>query len=237
MFWKTLPKAFALFSNPWIALACLSLVLINFIFFIILRRGTQSKESNEGGGPGCLFQIVGLLFQGVTLALFVLLLLPILLGSSTRLSWQEVEPMGFIAARSGILAVLILSVLSFIPYLGRFLAGTPGLEAFLMATLTFRFLSPSYLEAMTGIKSKLTNLFPDFWASLGYLTLALLLSRLIMLATFTISRGWGRSNFKPNSGQDFLTGTIGPSLDILGGIVAFFMYAQYVQLNTLTHIP
>jgi hypothetical protein len=187
----------------------------------LIQRLSPLAAEPERAGPGCLTQILDILIQTLLLAVFILICLPIFLERSSVLSWQEVEPLGFVAIRSSLLAMIGVTLLSFIPFIGRTLAGSPGLEVFLLATLTFRLMSPLYLEAWLGSEHNLVNFYPGLWDSLGYLLLALLLTRLIMVAGFSLLKKYSTP----------WKNWLGPLLDILAGLVVFLMYAQGTALR------
>ncbi len=203
------------------------------LFWYLIKKFSTFAADPERAGPGCLIQILGLLFQTILIALFVFLLLPIFLGQSQSISWQAVEPLGFVAIRASLLALIIVTLISFLPFLGRWMAGSPGLETFLLATLTFRFLSPLYINALVGDSIPMKSFFPGVWDSLGYLLMALVLTRLTMVVVFYLKKPIGP--YKSNQ-----PGLWGPLIDILAGILPFLMYAQGVALRVqaaLSHIP
>lgn len=223
-FWQSLTGFARYFNQIPLVLGILSLLLLLGLFAYLIRRLSPLGAEPERAGPGCLTQILDILIQTLLLALFILIFLPIFLERSSQLSWQEVEPLGFVAIRSSLLAMIAVTLLSFIPFVGRVLAGSPGLEAFLLATLTFRLMSPLYLEAWVGADANLANFYPGLWDSLAYLLLALILTRLIMVAGFAL--------FKNASGP--WKNWAGPLLDILAGLVVFLMYAQGTALRLQT---
>lgn len=223
MLWNSIVGALSYFKNPWIGIFCSSLVLVYFFYLLIIRLVTNSAGNSDAAGPGCLTQFLGLFIQAFVIAVFVLLLLPLLLGTDHHISLHAVEPLGFVAVRSGLLAMILVTLVTFFPYVGNLLGASPGLESFLIATLTFRFLSPLYLEALLGQGFKLKTLYPPWPIALIYLVLAFLLTRLLLLFFALLASRTGAS--------DWFLKRIGPSLDILGGILPFFMYAQYTAQN------
>lgn len=211
-YWESLTGFIHYFQIPVIWFGLAGLLAGLSLFWFLMQKIFPFATSPERAGPGCLTQILDLLFQTLLVALFVLLLLPVLLGQGREISWQAVEPLGFVAIRSSLLAMILVTLISFIPWLGKWLAGSPGLEAFLLAVLTFRWLSPLYLEALVGQKVALSTLYPGVWDSLAYLLAALLLTRLSMVATFPLRK-------HP---------LLGVMVDILAGILPFLMYAHGV---------
>ena len=223
MLLNSITGAFAYFKNPWVGIFCLCLVLAYFTFLMTIRLATATAEDQDAAGPGCLTQFLGLFIQAFIIAAFILLLLPILLRVDSGVSLQAVEPLGFVAIRSGLLAMIFVTVVTFFPWIGTFLAASPGMESFLIATLAFRFLSPLYLEALIGPGTQLQALYPSWGVSLIYLILALVFTRMLLIFFTLVSRRTGS--------KDWVLQRIGPSVDILGGILPFFMYAHYTAQN------
>lgn len=237
MLGNSILNGFHLAIHPEVFLLSLLLIGLNMGFLISIRYATRPTENQDTVGPGCLVQVISLLFQGILIAIFVLLLLPILLGVGNHISWKSVEPMGFIAARSGILAMAILSFLCFFPFLGKFISSSPGIETFLLGALTFRFLSPKYIEAFLGEKSANASLYPNVWQSLIFLVLAFLFTRVLILIIVNISNILKKQGARWERTVDFVLNILGPSLDILGGLLPFFMYACWVKLSILNMLP
>ena len=223
MFWRSIWHGLELFGNWQVATAALIFFGLQVLTTETLRWSTGQKEMQDAASAGCLAQIVGVLLQALLLGLFLLLLLPILLGLQTTISWSSVEPYAMLAARAGIAAALAVSILAFIPGLRQILAGSPGLEILIGGGILFRLLSHPYLEKIFGTKIPASSLYPNFLHCLGYLLLAFLLGRALMLATLPL-----RS--PPGATPNRFTRLWGPSLDCLIGILVLAMYAQYAAL-------
>ncbi|MCE9623936.1 MAG: hypothetical protein K8R69_00560, partial [Deltaproteobacteria bacterium] len=193
------------------------------LIFQTLRWSTGQEEMRDAASSGCLVQIVGVLLQALLLGFFILLLLPLLLGLQSTISWSSVEPYAMLAARAGIAAALAISVLSFIPGLRQLLAGSPGLEVLIGGGILFRLLSHPYLEKIRGAKIPASALYPNALLCLGYVLIAFLLGRALMLATL-------RLRPPPSGAPNRFTRLWGPSLDCLIGILVLAMYAGYTAL-------
>jgi ABC-type transport system involved in multi-copper enzyme maturation permease subunit len=213
------------FQNPYLWGSLAVAPLFYFFYLWIIRKSTQADIEGQGAGPGCLVQILGLFLQAVMISSLILLLLPILLGVARQVSWQAVEPLGFVAIRSGLLAMILVTVLSFFPGVGKILGSSPGLETLLMSCLTFRFLAPLYLETLLGKGAPLKNYFPPWWIVLILCVFSWLISRLLMLLIFTVVKHREPSKSVP------WRATVGPSLDILSGILPFLYYAAWVAYS------
>ncbi len=229
MFLKSISSGIQLFALPQVWWLLIPFIGLYLVFAWVIRLATHSKESQDAAAPGCLVPIVGILFQGLWMALFVLLLLPILLGIESEVSWNSVAPLVFVAIRAGILGTLILTLLTFLPKIGPLFASSPGLESFLLGSMTFRIASPAYLEAILGKGILHKNFYPGFLPTLGYFFFTILLTRIFMFLSHRVAAG-----IKNPEGKNFpriILHYIGPSFDLLGGILPFFMYTQYVRWN------
>lgn len=233
MFGQSILVGLDIFKFPLVLVCTLALLLLCLGFLILMRLLTNTAESQDAVGPGCLVPVVGLLFQGLLTSLFVLLLLPFLTLPQPTFSWSQVEPFAFIALRAGILATLVVFFISFVPFLGRFIASSPGLENFIIAVLLFRFLSPTFLMAQLKEKVLPPGLFPGVWETVGYLLTTLALTRIVMFVILMIARSREKKNASGNRTPIFLRQVLGPTLDILIGILVFFMYAAYIRLGVI----
>ncbi len=224
MFLDSLSHGIKILVHPSIALATLLWMAAQVLYLRLIRWSTGQKEMDEAFSAGCLTQIVGVLFQALALGLLLLWTLPLLLGLEPRASWAAVEGFAMLATRAGLIAALAIALLSFLPWLGHLLAGSPGLEVLMGGGILFRLLSHPYLEARLGRKIPAESLYPGLWESLGYLALAFVVGRLLMLATL-------RLRAAPGQPSNAFTRLWGPSLDTLVGIVVLYMYAQSVALR------
>lgn len=224
MAWKVLLGLKSYFGNPWIWGFIVVLPVLYFVYSWIIRMTTPPASESQGAGPGCLVQILGLFLQSIGIASVLLLLLPVLLGVSENISWSAMEPLGFVAVRSGLFAMILVTVASFLPGIGKILGSSPGLEAFLLSWLTFRFLSPLYLETSVGKGIDVKLFFPPWWIVLVLAVSAWLLARVLMFLVLGLA-----GKFK---NQGFWVSAVGPSLDILGGILPFLYYARWVAYSS-----
>lgn len=223
MFWQSLWHGLKAFGNVDVLIAALLFLFAEAAFHGALRWTASQKENEDAFSAGCLAQVFGVLFQAFVLGCILVWLTPVLLELETRASWANVDPFVMVAIRAGVVAALAISVLSFLPFIGRFLAGSPGMEILIGGGLLFRLLSHPYLEGKLGHKIPPAAIYPGIWACLAYLAIAFVAGRLLMLATLPLRPKIGE---KPNR---FVL-VWGPALDALVGLVVLFMYARYVAI-------
>ncbi|HKY63325.1 MAG TPA: hypothetical protein VJR29_07905 [bacterium] len=224
MFWQSLWHGLKTFGNGDVLIAVALFLLAEAAFHGALRWTSSQKENEDAFSSGCLAQIFGVLFQALVLGCLLVWLTPVLLGLQEKAAWASVEPFVMVAIRAGVIAAVAISILSFLPFVGRFLAGSPGIEVLFGGGLLFRLLSHPYLEGRLGRKIEAAAVYPNLWECLGYLALAFLAGRLLMLATIPLRPKPGE---RPN--RFVLIG--GPTLDALVGLVVLFMYAGFVALS------
>ncbi len=224
MFWQSLWHGLKILGNGDVLIAVLLFLVAEAIFHGTLRWTSSQKENEDALSAGCLAQIFGVLFQALALGILLAWLTPVLLNLESRAAWANVEPFLMVAIRAGVIAGLAISLLSFLPVVGRFLAGSPGMEVLIGGGLLFRLLSHPYLEGRLGHKIEAAAIYPGLAECLGYLALAFVAGRLLMLATIPLRPPLDRP---PNR---FVL-IWGPTLDALVGLVVLFMYAQYVAIS------
>jgi hypothetical protein len=226
MFWQSIIQGFIVLKTPGVMTLLLFAVLFYMAYLFLIRLATDQKESADAAGPGCLTQVLAIFFQGFLMGILILLLTPVLLGISHEISWPGIEPFVLIALRAGLIASLLLVALSFLPYVGRFLAASPALEVFLSGVLIFRLISPPYIAKTLPISLGKTSNYPRVWQILIYLVLTILFSKSLSLLVTMLQI---KIKSMPRA-CNFLRSILGPSLDILAGFFTLFMYVTYVRL-------
>lgn len=214
MFFQSWRTAFQPFGTASFGGLVLALLAAYLLYLLAVRWATSKRESADAAAPGCLVSLLGVLFQGVTVGCFVALATPLLSGAATGIAWEGAMPYLFAGIRAGVFAALVVTGLSLIPYLGKFLGGNPGVEFFLIAATVFRVCAPA------------RGRFPDFWESLGYLAAAWLLCKLLQLAFHGARKAFSKSAKSP-----ILGAVVGPTVDLLGGLAAFLAYAAHAKLS------
>ncbi|MCB1214490.1 MAG: hypothetical protein KDK66_03325 [Deltaproteobacteria bacterium] len=175
MFFDSLSQAATLFFKSWSLMGLAFLLIFYGLSEWMLKRATPDSQESKGAGPGCLISLLSLLIQSLGLAFLLMLLFPLLSGHQSQLSWSIVEPMGFIALRAALMITFILSLITFIPWIGSLLANSPSLESFLASSLCYYFILPYYLELYFGKIDSELSLKPYLVLALPFLGLAFLI--------------------------------------------------------------
>jgi len=209
----------------WVA--CLIYVLAELGFLSLLMGSAKDDSAPLGRkqGSGCLFYMLGgNLLHGVLMGLLVVFLLPIMLGGSSFMPLSTAGDLAFQAIKAGIVAVLAVTLLCFIPILGRFISKSQGLQAFIEGVIIFRLLSGKYDDdivdaAASGI------VYPGLLTSLFYLLISTLMVYAILLGFNLLAALMRSKKFSRFVGE-----VVGPALGVLGGIIPLFMYSAFVSL-------
>jgi len=222
MFWQSFIDGWTSLAQPRVFIATLVLIVLYLGYSHTLRKTTSLKESEGAAAPGCLLQVLATLIEGFAIGIYVLILLPVLLEKMSSSNLPDLQSFALLAIRAGIIATLVLTLLSFLPYLRSFMARRPGLQIFLMGMTVFRLVAPLYVERSAlgalGVRPE----FPGFGLSLLYLAVALLFSEIVFWLSQWVPPKLGAAPASI-SHQATLSG-----IDILTGIIPLLMYIQYV---------
>jgi len=229
MFWKSIIQGLLILGFWQVWIPVVAYMTINFVFLMIVANMVGEEKSGGRMATGCLFHMIGgTVLHGTLMSLMVAFLLPILLGSSTAAPITEIIALLYPIIKIGIIAIIAVTILSIVPIIGRFIADSPGIQAFLEGVIIFRLLSGYTIEQMLTEAHVQSNVFPGFWLSIGYLIIAGILVRLVIfgLALFSVS-------LEDTVVGELMPIVIGPALGVLGGIIPLFMYSSYVRLSII----
>ena len=104
----------------------------------------------------------------------------------------------------------------------------PGLDAFIKGLIIFRVFSAGFIERLLERANlHVANLYPGFWATVGYFVLAGVLVYVCFLIFSALGATVSRSRF---TGEGASTFFIGMALMQILGLLPLFMYAKHVTL-------
>jgi len=232
MFWKSIITGLSILGHWQVWVAVVLYMAISFVFlFLIVRRTKKAGEDESGSriAKGFLFYMIGgIVLEGILMGLMIVFLLPILLGGSSAAPISEIIILLWPIIKIGIIASLVVTVLSIIPFIGEFIASSPGIQTFLEGVIIFRLLSGYAIEQMLTEANVQGSVYPGFWPSLGFLIIAGILIFVIMIGFASLS-----VLLEGTLVGELMPTVIGPVLGILGGIIPLFMYISYVQLSIM----
>jgi len=236
MFWKSVIAGFGVLDHGKIWLGIFLLVAAQFGFLVFTSVVFGRKESGGRMAAGCLFTaLVGPLFQGFIMSIFVGFYLPMMLGSTDTTPSAMVLSLLWPLAKAGFIAVIALVILCIVPVLGSLIAESPGIQYFLLGAVVFRLAVGPALAEASAQYSISSSIYPGFWSLSGYLIIAGVLVRLVLLGGVLIST-IVKNRTASEMGQttsaliEAVLTALAPSFGVLGGLLPLFMYAQHVRL-------
>lgn len=223
----SLREAITVLCQIRVALPCLLLTIVYLGYSHSLGRTANMKESTGAAAPGCLLQILSMLFEGLCLGAFVLALFPSLFQNFLGAKAPDLMSFALLGIRAGVLASLVLTLISLIPLLGDFLARRPGLQILLLGAAVFRMSAPLYIERSPLGALGLKLQFPGWGLSLALIACALILSE----GLYGAHRVFARS--PSGEALSFSRTWILPALDLWTGIIPLlgYMIAAAHSLN------
>lgn len=238
IFLNSIFSVFKLLTEPLVLFIFLSVSLLNALFTFAINRAlkTQTNAQDTLASLGCLGQIISVFFQGSLVAFLVLFVLPYLFSKPYLLNINYIENFGVIVLKSGILAVLLVSLLSFIPKLGHFFSSSPALEVFFTASVIYLFVLPDFTRHYIPENSS-ESFFSSsqVWLMFLYLILLFIVSKLLLLTVLLFNRGESSlSSEKTETTQvqsqsTFFNQVLGPSLDWSLGLLFFLLYSFHIK--------
>jgi len=210
----------------WVAL--LIYVLASFGWLMLIGAIMGRSDSGVRQGAGCLTHMIGgTVFHGLLLGLFVLVLTPIMLGGNRFLPLSFFKSLALPILVACIYAIVAVLILSFVPIIGNLISDIPGVADFIKGVIIFRFFSESYIETELRRAGLPTEIYPGFWASIGYLLIAIVLIYGCWLGFSLLGVKISKSRFYEDESVNFLIGSI---VLPLFGLLPLFMYAKHVYL-------
>ncbi len=141
--------------------------------------------------------------------------------------------------------MLIVFLLSLVPFLGKIVSETPGLDVFLQGIFILRPIAHSLYYNIADGRTLPNSALPSFWHSLGYVVIGLILCQIGMhvcgIALFGVYEianeirkrrdplGYMLDNREsdPTTSMEIIGGFAGTVI----GLVPLLMYGQYISLS------
>lgn len=121
--------------------------------------------------------------------------------------------------------------------MGPLISGTPGVPVFLQGIFVLGPLTRYIYEGVTHGKHLPDAAFPNFWLSLGYVAIGLVITyALLFVISFIEEQLQRRFNPENESGQSGVSFLIGALLGPVVGILPLLMYSKYVALYLKWHV-
>jgi hypothetical protein len=238
MFWQSVIEGVSSLADWHVLVGVVGVSLVSVLYLVVsgLLLGNASSGARVGAGFAFMF-VGGPVFQALAVTGFVLLCLPVIIGSG---GFTPAALVGFLwwpVVKQGFIALIIVIVLCFLPIIGRIIAGTPGVPVFLQGVLMLKPISKGLYYVITGGRELPDSAFPSFWQSIGYLVIALVLCWVAFLVIALVSdqikkrtdplqHMLDQYQSEPTGAASIAGMFIGPVI----GIIPLLMYGRYVHL-------
>ena len=237
MFWKSIIEGVATLAHWQVWIAAIVYMVVIFVFLFLTAKAMGVDEYGDFGGgrltTGCLLQSVGLpILHGIVMSFMIIYLLPILLGGQSAFPISAILGFSWPVIKIGVLAVVVVIIISVIPGIGALIAGSPGTTAFLMGIIIFRLLSKVTIDPILDKAGIQSSIYPGFWLSIGFLIIAGIFVRVVafILALTLVP-------FKDSETGEVAIEITGSVFGIMGGFIPLFMYTSYVKLSLINLFP
>lgn len=232
MFWNSIIGGLKLFSNWQVWSACILYAIVMFIFFFIVSKITGENEHFGREMAGYFtFTIGGIALEGVLMSLTVVFLFPILLGQQSITPISEVLNFLWTIIKAGLIATVIVTIITIIPLVGGLIAYSPGAQTFLMGFIIFRLFTRDMFNIILSESNIQSSIYPTIWEFIGFLIIATALTWLLIGILSVISLA-----FSDTALGDIMQMFGGQVLGVFGGIITLCMYINFIMLSLLNKI-
>jgi hypothetical protein len=203
----------------------------NVSFFFIVSRITGEKEHFGREMAGYFtFTVGGLRLKGMK-SLTVVFLFPILLGQQSITSFSEVLNFLWPIVKAGLIAIVIVTIITIMPLVGDLIAYSPGTQTFLMGFIIFRLFTKDMFNIILSESNIQGNIYPTTWEFIGFIIIATALTWLLIGILSVISLPFSNTEL-----GDIIPMIGGQVLGVLAGVVTLCMYTNFIILSFLDNI-
>jgi hypothetical protein len=226
MFWKSITEGLLILGNWQVWVTAVVYMAVNFAFLMIVTKLAGEDESGGRMAAGCLFHMIGgTVLHGILMGLMISFLLPILLGAKSVAPLSAIISMLWPIMKVGLIAIIGVTVLCFIPLIGGPIANSPGIQAFMEGVIIFRLISGDMIDYVLNKANVQGSVYPGFWESIGFLVIAGVFVRAVMFGLALLSMP-----LEDTEVGALIPVVVGPVFGILGGIIPVLMYSSYTRL-------
>jgi len=232
MFWNSIVGGLKLFSNWQVWSACIIYAVVMFIFFLIISKITGENEDSGRGMVGCFtFAIGGIVLEGILMSLIVIFLFPILLGQQSITPIPEVLNFLWPIVKAGLIATVVVTIITIMPLIGNLIAFSPGAQTFLMGLIIFTLFTRDMFNVILSESNIQESIYPTIWGIIGFIIIATVLTWLLIGILSLISLIFGDAGLR-----DMMSMFGGQVLGVFGGIITLCMYTNFILLSLLDNI-
>jgi hypothetical protein len=163
--------------------------------------------------------------NALCLGLLIVYLSPLLLGDGESASLTTILAQLWPALWAGLTAVVVLVLLSVVPFVGAFVASSPPISSFLTGMIIFHILSRQLVYRMLGNWDQASSVYPGLWICTGLLAVSWIVSRLALLPLGLILCRYENTDL-----EQLGSVVVRPAIGMLASLLPLFMYMSYVRL-------
>jgi len=229
MFWQSVLGGLAVLAHWQVWVALVVYTGLRFAWLIGIGMLAGNCRSAARMAAGCLTHIIGgTVLQSLLLGALVLFLTPLMLGGDQAMPLAFFRAFAWPIVLACLIALVVSLVLLFIPIVGTLVTDRPGLNEFIQGTIIFRLFSGAFIERLLQAANlQVPNLYPGFWATVGYFVLATVLVHLCFFIFAAFGTTISRSKYSQECGTTFF---VGMAVMPLLGLLPLFMYGNHVAL-------
>lgn len=202
------------------------------IFFFIVSKITGDNEDSGRGLVGCFtFAMEGIALEGILMSLTVIFLFPILLGQQSITPISEVLNFLWPIVKAGLIATVIVTIITILPLVGSLIAYSPGAQTFLMGVIIFRLFTKDMFNIILSESNIQGNIYPTTWEIIGFIIIATALTWLLIGILSLISLPFGDTEL--GAMMSMFGGQV---LGVFGGIITLCMYTNLILISLLDKI-
>jgi len=232
MFWNSIVGGLKFFSNWQVWGACIIYAIVMLIFFFIVSKITGNDEDSGRGMVGCFtFAVGGIALEGILMSLTVMFLFPILLGQQSITPISEVLNFLWPIVKAGLIATVIVTIITIMPLVGSLIAYSPGAQTFLMGLIIFTLFTRDMFNIILAESNIQSSIYPTTWEIIGFIIIATVLTWLLIGILSLISLPFGNTALR-----DMMSMFGGQVLGVFGGIITLCMYTNFILLSLLDKI-
>jgi hypothetical protein len=239
MFWSSVGQGLATLANWEVLLGILALGGVNLaLLYVVGWMFASTKSMRAKAFAFGVHMLAGPIVQAIAITAFVLLLLPTLLGGDGFTPSDMVFGLLPRAIKYGLLALVVVVSLCFVPVLGWFVAEIAGVATFLQGMLIFRPIARGLLIANLGKDRVSNDVFPSFFSCVGYFIIGLILVWLVLaLLSFVgemiikkrdpVKHLLAEYRQEPTALQIVVAQFLGPCI----GVIPLLMYGKHIAIG------
>jgi len=237
MFWKSIADGIGILFTHWEIWVSILLYGLIFLSYFFLFGLVLLKNEDRGGVQiaGCLTNMIaGPALQGILVAFMVTAILPILCGGHDFIPFSFLTEYWWEITKVGLWSMLITILLTLIPIVGKFILDIPGTAIFVQGAIVFKILANQVLDEVLNTLNSNANLFPGFWASVGFLILSIVIVYVITIGLILLLTKLNIINEYAMESMGFV---IGNFIGVLPGVLCLCIYTSYIRLTILNIVP